>query len=62
MFRKDNIDLGNYDDCGLIIYDRLKQDVFAGGSGCACCALTTYGYILDKMRKKELKKAKLRVV
>lgn len=56
MFKKDNIQLGNYDDCGLIIYDRLKQDVFAGGSGCACCALTTYGYILEKMKKKELKK------
>ncbi len=56
LFKKDNIELNNYDDCGLIIYDRQKQHVFAGGSGCACCALTTYGYILDKMRKKELKK------
>ena len=56
LFKKDNIELGNYEDCGLIIYDRNKQDVFAGGSGCACCALTSYSYILDKMRKKELKK------
>ena len=56
MFKKDNIQLSNYDDCGLIIYDRNNQEVFAGGSGCACCALTTYGYILDKMKKKELKK------
>lgn len=56
MFKKDNIELSNYDDCGLILYDREKQDVFAGGSGCACCALTTYSYILDKMKKKELKK------
>ena len=37
-------------------YFEKKQNVFAGGSGCACCALTTYGYILDKMKKKELKK------
>lgn len=56
LFKKDNIELSNYDDCGLIIYDKKNQNVFAGGSGCACCALTTYGYILDKMRKKELKK------
>lgn len=56
LFKKDNIELSNYDDCGLIIYDRMNQDVFAGGSGCACCALTTYSYILDKMQKKELKK------
>lgn len=56
LFKKDNIELSNYDDCGLIIYDKKNQDVFAGGSGCACCALTTYSYILDKMHKKELKK------
>ena len=56
LFKKDNIELSNYDDCGLILYNRTKQDVFAGGSGCACCALTTYSYILDKMHKKELKK------
>ena len=56
LFKKDNIELSNYDDCGLILYDRVKQNVFAGGSGCACCALTTYSYILDKMHKKELKK------
>ena len=56
LFKKDNIELSNYDDCGLIIYDKKNQDVFAGGSGCACCALTTYGYVLDKMKKKELKK------
>lgn len=56
MFKKDNIELDNYDDCGLILFDVNKQKVFAGGSGCACCALTTYSYILDKLRKKELKK------
>ena len=56
LFKKDNVELSNYDDCGLIIYDRKNQDVFAGGSGCACCALTTYSYVLEKMRKKELKK------
>lgn len=56
LFKKDNIELSNYDDCGLILFDRTNQNVFAGGSGCACCALTTYSYILDKMHKKELKK------
>ena len=42
---------GNYEDCGLLIYDLEKQDVFAGGSGCACCALVTYGYILNQIEK-----------
>ncbi len=26
------------DDCGLMIYDRKRQDVHCGGSGCACSA------------------------
>ena len=56
LFKKDNIELKNYDDCGLILFDTKNQKVFAGGSGCACCALTSYSYILDKMHKKELKK------
>ena len=56
LFKKENIELTNYDDCGLILFDKNNQNVFAGGSGCACCALTTYSYILDKMHKKELKK------
>ena len=30
--------------------------VFAGGSGCACAATTTFGHFLNRMRKGELKK------
>jgi stage V sporulation protein AD len=44
----------NYDDCGLMLYDRSKQMVQAGGSGCACSALVTYGHLLKKMQKGEL--------
>lgn len=52
----ENIKLDHYDDCGLMIYDRSKQDVFAGGSGCACCALVTYGYLLKLLETKVYKK------
>ncbi|MFD3447897.1 stage V sporulation protein AD [Microbacteriaceae bacterium 4G12] len=38
-----------YNDCGLMIYDE-NQDVFAGGSGCACSAVVTYGYLLQELR------------
>lgn len=31
---------GVLDDCGIRLYDQAKQDVHAGGSGCACSALT----------------------
>lgn len=39
----------NYEDCGLILYDREKQPVFAGASGPVCSALVTCGYILKEM-------------
>lgn len=29
-----------HNDCGLMVFDREKQDVHAGGSGCGCCAAT----------------------
>ena len=54
-----NIELNNYDDSACMIFDINNQDVYAGGSGPACLPLVTYGYIFDKMRKKELKKVLL---
>ncbi len=44
----------NYDDCGLIIFDRETQDTHAGGSGCACCGLTFCGYLYKLLQKKQL--------
>lgn len=44
----------NFTDCGLMIYDRQKQDVHAGGSGCACSAVVTYGPIYRRFQRKEL--------
>lgn len=41
----------NYDDCGLMIYDRASQDVHAGGSGCGCSASVLAGYLLDKFER-----------
>ena len=40
---------GNYQDCGLIIYDIEGQDMHAGGSGCGCGASVLSAYILKKM-------------
>lgn len=45
----------NYTDCGLLIYDRNKQDVHAGGSGCGCSAAVLCSYVLNKMGAGELK-------
>ena len=44
----------NYNDCGLMIYYKEKQDVHAGGSGCGCSASVLCSYVLQKMKKKEI--------
>jgi len=44
-----------FTDCGILIY-KEEQPVMAGGSGCGCSAVVTYGHILNRMRKGELKK------
>ncbi len=46
----------NYTDCGILIFDQEKQQTNAGGSGCACSAVTLTGYLYDKLLKKEIKK------
>lgn len=47
----------NYNDCGVMLYDLKKQkEVLAGGSGPVCSALVTYGFILNQMREKKLKR------
>jgi len=40
-------------DCGILMY-KESQPVLAGGSGCACVATTTFGHLLNRMRKGEL--------
>ena len=44
----------NYDDCGTMLYDLDSQPVCAGASGPTSSALVTYGYIFNKMKKKEI--------
>lgn len=49
-----NIKLKNYDDTACMIFDLDNQPVYAGASGPACAPLVTYGYIFNKMKKKEV--------
>ncbi len=46
----------NYTDCGVEIFDATSQDTHAGGSGCACAAVTLTGYILKEMEKETFQK------
>ena len=45
----------NYNDCGLMLYDREKQQVDSGASGCGCSASVLSGHILPKLRDGVLK-------
>ena len=47
---------GNYNDCGLMLFDRAKQDVPAGGSGCGCAASVLAEYLLPKLENGEWKR------
>lgn len=55
LLQRDGIDISqNHNDCGLMIYDKEKQDVHAGGSGCGCSASVLCSVILNRMKNGEL--------
>lgn len=57
FFRRDGIAMTkNYDDCGLLLYDRVGQDMHAGASGCGCSASVLNGYIFSQLRRGVWKK------
>ena len=47
---------GRLTDCGTLVFDTLKQDVHAGGSGCGCSAITLCGDLLNKLSTGKLKR------
>lgn len=47
---------GNYTDCGLLLFDRQRQDVHAGGSGCGCSAAVLCAHLLPMMERGEMKR------
>ena len=51
LFARKGVALENYTDCGLLLYDRKRQDMHAGGSGCGCSAAVLCGYLLPEMRR-----------
>ncbi len=56
MAQRDGLELGGkLTDCGTLVFDLLRQDVHAGGSGCGCSAITLCGYLLDKIAKGKYK-------
>ncbi len=55
LLKLENIDItSRHNDCGLMIYDRKKQDVHAGGSGCGCAGSVFCSKILNDIVDKNL--------
>ena len=46
----------NYNDCGLMLFEREKQQVESGASGCGCSASVISGTLLPKVKSGEIKK------
>ena len=46
----------NYNDCGVLIFNKEEQDVHSGGSGCACCATVFSGYLFKQLKERKIKK------
>lgn len=46
----------NYNDCGVLMFDKETQDTHAGGSGCACAATIFSGYLYNQLKQKKMKK------
>ena len=46
----------NFNDCGVLMFDKDTQDTHAGGSGCACSATVFSGYLFNQLKKNKMKK------
>lgn len=47
----------NFNDCGVLIFDKESQGTNSGGSGCGCSASVFTSYIYKKMLSGEINKA-----
>ncbi|MDR1703419.1 MAG: stage V sporulation protein AD [Clostridiales bacterium] len=56
IVREQGYCLKNYSDCGIEIFNRETQDTHAGGSGCACSAVTFSGYLYNCLTEKRMNK------
>ena len=50
LMEREGYPLGeNYTDCGLLLFDRERQDMHCGASGCGCSASVFNGYLLHQL-------------
>ena len=57
MLKKNGYNIKSvYNDCGVLIFDKEKQDTHAGGSGCGCCATVFSAYFFKQLKDKKMKR------
>ena len=56
FFQQDGTKLTNHNDCGLLLFDLVHQDVHCGGSGCGCSAAVLTGYLMRGLKNGTWKK------
>ena len=56
LCKREGVLLNNHEDCGLLLYDRGKQEVGAGGSGAGCSAAVLCSHILPRLREGKLRR------
>ena len=56
IMEENGIKMKNYNDCGLMLYNNLKQDAHAGGSGCGCSAAVLCSHIIPEIKQGKLNK------
>ena len=64
VLKRDNVFFGYnikniHNDCGILIFDKDKQDTHSGGSGCGCVASVFSGYIYKMLTEQKFKKVLL---
>ena len=56
LLEREGVDIRcRHSECGLIIFDREKQDVHAGGSGCGCSASVLCSFIMHRFEEGQFK-------
>ena len=56
LLEAEGVPTPNHLDCGCLLYDREKQDVHAGASGCGCSAAMLSAFFMPRLERGEIRR------